>query len=120
MPDAPDDPVELYRARGPAEAHALRILLEDSGILAHVDNEMLQGVVGEVPGGWVTAPTVLVTRENLERARAILNDFLDRADTSSKDPASSDLCLACRAPMGSASMCPACGWSYELPEEAEA
>ena len=51
--DTPDELVELYRARGLAEAHALRIQLEEEGIAAQVDNEMLQGIVGEVPGGWV-------------------------------------------------------------------
>ena len=113
MPDAPDDLVELYRARGADEAHALAAELAEAGVLARIENELLQGVVGEVPGGWVTAPRVLVARQHLNAARAALDDFLAGAGPSNPDTEPSELrCLACRAPMGSADVCPDCGWSY--------
>src|SRR5215213_7410984 len=62
MADDPNEPVELYRARGADEAHALRAHLEAAGVPARVDGELLGGIVGEVPFGWVTAPRLLVPR----------------------------------------------------------
>jgi membrane protease YdiL (CAAX protease family) len=111
--DDPDEPVELYRARSAAEAHALRTELDDAGIAAQVDSELLQGIVGEVPGGWVTAPRVLVKRHHLDAARTVLDEFLSRAEDPADAPADAELrCLACRTPMGTGDTCPACGWSY--------
>ncbi|HKB01109.1 MAG TPA: CPBP family glutamic-type intramembrane protease [Gemmataceae bacterium] len=113
MTDDPDEPVELYRARSAAEAHALRTELEEAGITAQVDSELLQGIVGEVPGGWLTAPRVLVQRRHLEAARTVLDEFLSPAEDPADAPGDLDLrCLACRTPMGTADTCPACGWSY--------
>src|SRR4051794_35383432 len=99
MTDEADGPVELYRARGPAEAHALRIRLEEAGIVVHIDNELLQGVVGEVPGGWVTAQRLLVNGAQIEHARSLLDEFLARADDAT-DETTGLRCLACRAAMG--------------------
>jgi membrane protease YdiL (CAAX protease family) len=113
MPDAPDDRVELYRARGADEAHALAAELFEAGVPARVENELLQGAVGEVPAGWATAPRVLVARRHLNAARAALDDFLAGAGPATPDAEPGELrCLACRAPMGSADVCPDCGWSY--------
>jgi hypothetical protein len=72
----PNEPVELYRARGADEAHALRAALERAGVPARVDGELLGGIAGEVPFGWVTAPRLLVPRGRLEAAEAVLADFL--------------------------------------------
>jgi membrane protease YdiL (CAAX protease family) len=111
--DDPDEPVELYRARSAAEAHALRSELDEADIPAQVDGELLQGIVGEVPGGWITAPRVLVKRHHLDAARTVRDEFLGRAEDPAETPGDPDLrCLACRTPMGTADTCPACGWSY--------
>ena len=77
--DDPNEPVELYRARGADEAHALRAHLEAAGVPARVDGELLGGIVGEVPFGWVTAPRLMVPRGRLEVAEAVLADFLGGA-----------------------------------------
>lgn len=104
-----NEPVELYRARGPDEAHALKAHLDAAGIPAHVDGELLGGIVGEVPFGWVTAPRLMVPRGRLEVAEAVLADFLsgaaERADGEQK-------CLACGADMGDEPVCAGCGWTF--------
>jgi hypothetical protein len=86
---------------------------------ARIDGELLGGLVGEVPFGWVTAPRLLVPRGRLEVAEAVLADCLGGpAGAPSAPPAAGadegDLrCLSCGAEMGEAETCPVCGWSYE-------
>jgi hypothetical protein len=112
MSDA-NEPVELYRARGPDEAHALRAHLEAAGVPARVDGELLTGVVGEIPGGWVSAPRLVVPRGRLEVAEAILEEFLARGGQSGGESDGDMKCLACGAAMGEDDeQCSACGWSY--------
>jgi Putative prokaryotic signal transducing protein len=118
MAEDPKEPIELYRARWADEAHALRAELVEAGVPALVDSELLQGIAGEVPGGWITAPRVLVPRGHLAKANSILAEFIARAldvdtPTGTTGDDSGLRCLACRAPMGEADVCPACGWSYE-------
>jgi len=108
------DLVEIYRARDLPEAHALRIDLEREGISAHVDNEILQGAVGELAAGWTTAPRVLVGPADGVAARAVLEEFLQRMGSRTEGEDTSLRCLACGASMGEANACPACGWSYGL------
>ena len=110
--DDPNEPVELYRARGADEAHALRAHLEAAGVPARVDGELLGGIVGEVPFGWVTAPRLMVPRGRLEVAEAVLADFLGGAADRAAGGAGDDKCLACGADMGDEPACRACGWSY--------
>jgi hypothetical protein len=122
MADDPNEPVELYRARGADEAHALRAHLEAAGVQARVDGELLGGLVGEVPFGWATAPRLLVPRGRLEVAEAVLADFLGGAARRAGAGAGGDAaCLACGADMGDDPACRACGWSYygEYGEPAE-
>src|SRR5438445_419375 len=107
-----DEPVELYRASGLAEAHALRIFLESEGIPVRIDNELLQGVVGELPMGWPTAPRLFVGRAIELAARAILRDHLDRVAKSHDDAEHALCCLACGMAMGASAVCASCGWSY--------
>ena len=112
MSKAPDDPVELYRANGLPEAHAIRILLESEGIPVRIDNELLQGVVGELPMGWSTAPRLYVNRMHEVAARVIVKDHLDRLAAAKNDSDQPLRCLACGIAMGEADECAACGWSY--------
>jgi membrane protease YdiL (CAAX protease family) len=111
--DANDDLVELYRARGLPEAQALLFRLEHVGIAARIDNEMLQGIVGDVPVGWMTAPRVLVLRRDFDAANRILEEFPPAARPLTDEADDRTLrCLACGALMGTGNVCPACGWSY--------
>lgn len=105
----PHDKVELYRARSLPEAHALRNLLEVEGIPAGVENELLQGALGDLPLGWATAPRVVVERGRESEARALLAEFLTRPSDGEE---TASHCLACQAEMGSGDVCPVCGWTY--------
>jgi hypothetical protein len=110
----PNEPVELYRARGADEAYALRAHLEAAGVPARVDGDLLGGIAGEVPFGWVTAPRLMVPRGRLEVAEAVLADFLGAA-AGRAGPAGGEgdeKCLACGAEMGDESVCRACGWTF--------
>ncbi len=118
MDHLPNDPVELYRARSLPEAHAIRVALEEEGIAVRIDNELLQGVVGEVPFGWTTAPRIMVERSQEETARRILDEYLQQTTHTEETEDQPDRCLACGATMGEADVCPRCGWSFE-PEAAE-
>ena len=113
--DDPNDPVELYRARGADEAHALLAHLE-AAVAARIDGEFLGGIVGEVPFGWVTAPRLMVPQGRLEVAEAVLADFLagaaSRASSPDGEADGDEKCLACGADMGDEPVCPGCGWSY--------
>ncbi len=102
-----DDLVEIYRAGGLPEAHALRLRLDAEGVSATIANELLQGVVGELPLGWATAPRVAVRRADEAAARAVLAAFLARPSAGGDDR-----CLACGAGMSAADTCPECGWTF--------
>ena len=110
MPETPNDPVEVYRARGLADAHTLRLLLETEGIPVWVDNELLQGALGDIPLGWATAPRILVRRSHAAAAQAVVERFT--REHAPAGLAGEHACLACHSPMGEADTCPACGWTF--------
>jgi hypothetical protein len=107
-----NEPVELYRARGADEAHALKAHLEAAGIPARVDGELLGGVVGEVPFGWVTAPRIMVPRGRQEVAETVLADFLAGSPAAGGESEEEQRCLVCGGDMTDEPVCPACGWSF--------
>lgn len=132
--------VEAYRAAHPAQAHALRFALEDAGIRAVIQNEALQDAIGDIPGGWSSAPRIMVEESQLAAAREVIRQTDHRETTTSgltpsetataaffgiagaelapgtiAEPESVETtrCLACDAIMAEAeSTCPNCGWSY--------
>ena len=67
--------VEVYRAKNVLESHMLRSALEDEGIRAVVEGDMLQIAMGENPMGWMTAPRIMVCAFDTARAQAILQRF---------------------------------------------
>jgi hypothetical protein len=68
--------VEVYRARNLPHAQAIRIALQEAGIHAQIDGELLQGAVGDLPLGWMTVPRVLVDESQIAAAKPII-DRLD-------------------------------------------
>src|SRR6202012_4396125 len=62
-------------------AQALRLALADAGIECAVDNDLLQGAVGELPLGWATAPRLIGKREVAAEARRILEELLKQEST---------------------------------------
>lgn len=86
MPTADLKFVEAYRAAHPIQAHALRLALEEAGIRVVIENEALQGAIGDVPPGWSSAPRLMVEDSNLATARAIIGqtDHSERANRGLK------------------------------------
>lgn len=112
------DLVEVYRAGSLPEAHSLRLMLEDAGIAAQVENDMLHGALGEFPLGWSTCPRLMVPPADTELARTLLDEYerstTERRQHQSEQPESADgsVCLACGAALGLDDVCPKCGWTY--------
>lgn len=78
--------VEVYRAKNSPQAHLLRSALEDAGIRAWVEGDLLQGAVGELPLGWSSAPRIMVEESDALRARTLL----DRLENSGPPTASAE------------------------------
>ena len=64
--------VEVFRAADSQHAHLVKEALEDAGIRAVVEGDLLQGAVGGVPAGWSSAPRVLVAEGDASKACALV------------------------------------------------
>jgi hypothetical protein len=73
--------VEVYRAKHSPQAHLLKSALENAGISAVIEGDLLQGAVGE-PGEWWAAPRIMVAECDALKARTILEQLEDRPGTS--------------------------------------
>lgn len=126
--------VEVYRARNSPQALVMKEALEAEGIPVMLENELLQGAVGELPIGWATAPRIMVATEDAQRAREFLlewerkhqpaegQDDLDDDEEDAEIEAAEEepVCLACGARMtAEESTCKACGWTYEVDDSAK-
>lgn len=107
--------LEVFRPRNVPEAHVVRLRLEEAGIPVMVENEILQGVVGELPFGWPTAPRLLVAEEDVSTARELLRTLEAERPEVRSEVLSDSVCLACGAEMASAVECPQCGWTFTAP-----
>lgn len=116
MANTPSDPIEIYRARNLGEAFALRNLLEANAIPASIENEFLQGALGDLPIGWSTAPRIVVDRAHETVARAIVEEFHRTSEPIDSRKETGLRCMACDSPMENHNTCPACGWSYGVNE----
>lgn len=141
--------VEAYRASNLAQAHIIRIALEDAGLCVLIENESLQDGGGEIPIYWHSAPRLMVEESQLAAAREII-DQTDHGEHSKPglklteppflvvasaaclgialvpaadavpEQAETTRCLACDAIMAeSETVCPVCGWSYEPVDSAD-
>ncbi len=80
-----------------------------------VQNEILQGVVGELPFGWPTAPRLLVAEEDVSTARELLKMFeAERPEARTELPAE-NVCLACGAERWPPRWSVQCGWTFTSP-----
>jgi hypothetical protein len=82
--------LNLYRAQGTPEAHALRDRLNEAGIPAAVMGESLHHGHG-LP---ITTPTVWVGERYLEKARSVLAEFIAQRRHAAAEPAE-DACWTC-------------------------
>lgn len=96
MPVSEINFVEAYRASHPLQAHALRIALEEAGIRVVIENEALQDAIGDLPGGWSSAPRLMVEESQLAAAREILSQT-DHSETASVGLKPSETAIALTA-----------------------
>jgi hypothetical protein len=73
--------VEVYRAKDSPQAYLLKSALENAGIRATIEGDLLQGAVGE-PGEWWAAPRIMVAECDALRARAIIEQLEVRSRSS--------------------------------------
>ena len=117
-----DDPVprlvEVFRAANVMEAHAIKLALENAGILAQVEGDLLPGVMPMM--GWEASPRIMVAETQLREARQIVEQMDAREVPDPGNPHDGEdvvRCLSCGEVMGEDDeACPACGWSYENAE----
>ena len=83
----------VYSAANPMEAHLCKQYLEESGIEARVDGEILWQARGDLPPNESTNPTVVVPEEQLSTALELVESFQLQKDDDIKD---SWICSACR------------------------
>jgi hypothetical protein len=114
--------VEIYRARNLPEAHTIRIALEEAGVRVLIEGELLQGVVGDLPPGWNTAPRIVVEESQVSAAREIIEraNVHKCAQPPEGESVAVTHCLACGHVMDEIEVkCPSCGWSFQEQQEAE-
>ena len=95
--------------------HLLRNTLHELGIRAIVANDAVQLALGDVPGGWATAPRVIVDEQHAELARRVAVEFdagsraarLD--DDDNEDDDDGDRRSERRAAAPGWPLCPSCG-----------
>ena len=68
----PEQSQIIYTAGRIEEAVIVKQLLDERGIAAQIENQALQGAVGELPAGEATSPRVRVSAEHAEKAREVV------------------------------------------------
>lgn len=69
------EPVVIYSAANSQQANLLRNLLEERGIAAWVQNDMIQSAAGELPLGWRGDCQVVVRDADAPEARRLALEF---------------------------------------------
>ena len=113
--------VEVYRAKNTLQAALLQQALEEAGIRAIVENELLR--FGDLMTDWATGPRITVEGRDVTRAVKVLARW-EQADSTalpgSDEGSDVTNCMACGARMPDKEWeCPACGWSYKGGEPEE-
>lgn len=104
--------IEVYRTPKIAEAHSIKMALEEEGLQVFLDGEMLQGGLGELPLGWSTGLRVSVLETDLHRAEELIAEMEAQIMQSLSAP-ETNVCLACGKPMDdSQTVCTHCGWTF--------
>src|SRR5947207_2478838 len=69
------EPTVIYSAANTQQAHLLKGLLADRGIVARVVNDAIQIAGGELPMGWTAAARVVVAESDALVARQVAEEF---------------------------------------------
>lgn len=65
--------IKVYSAQNAVDAHIVKGMLAQQGIVARVDGEYLQGGIGELP--LIDLVTVSVSEEDYEKALKVLQEY---------------------------------------------
>jgi hypothetical protein len=65
--------IKVYSAQNAVDAHIVKGMLAQQGIVARVDGEYLQGGIGELP--LIDLVTVSVSEEDYEKAMQALEEY---------------------------------------------
>ena len=95
--------IKLYTAADIIEAQLLKKLLASKGIATTLKNENLQSGVGEIPFVEMWPELWLLHLNDLDRARQVLNEFVNREAASDwvckicneHNPGSFEICWMC-------------------------
>ncbi|MBC7818175.1 MAG: DUF2007 domain-containing protein [Planctomycetaceae bacterium] len=98
MPNTQSKFVEVFRASHALQAHAIKFELDEADIPAIIENEALQDAVGDLPGGWATAPRILVEETQVPAARAVI-EKIDRSRQSNPQLTPKETAVALTAGM---------------------
>ena len=115
---SPDEPVTVYKAWNPRQAHLVCQVLANADIEARVASDALEMALGDVPFQQATSP-VLVHAADAERARAVLAEFDAHLADRSAEPrdGGTPFCYHCgEAVAAGQSPCPHCGGELDLTE----
>ena len=95
--------IKLYTAADIIEAQLVQKLLASKGITTSLKNENLQSGVGELPFVEMWPELWLLDLHDLDRARQVLNEFVNRKTASDwvcticneRNPGSFEICWRC-------------------------
>jgi len=106
--------VEVYWARDAIDAHTVHALLDEIGIPAIVEGEMLQGAVGELAAGPATSPRVRVAGADESRALAAIREWEEQQRPEDHGPREAWKCVQCGEQIeGQFEIC----WKCESPRD---
>jgi hypothetical protein len=97
----------IYNAKGIEEALLLKSLLEERGIDAVIENDVLQAAAGALPLGPTTAPQVRVAADQAQKARQVVAAFEQHQQIARTRP--SELAGDPRNDLSAWPVCPQCG-----------
>ena len=108
----------IYSAGQIDEAVLLKQLLEERGIESFIENQALQGALGELPPGEATNPRVRVAEEDADKAREVVTAFERQQQAARRQPPDPEieyvddwadwpLCPSCHKRRQT--VCPICG-----------
>lgn len=115
-----EEPVTVYEAWNSQQAHFLSQMLAEAGIVGRVASDADEMVRGWVPYQVTTCP-VLVHRKDIERARALIDDYDNRLKGSPAEQRefSDPYCYHCGESVeAQQSPCPSCGHELDWSNKA--
>ncbi len=71
---ADSEPVEVYSAIDIYEAHLVKSMLDEAGIMARIVGDHLQNAIGDLPAVKI-APRIWVNAEFFDKARAVIEAY---------------------------------------------